>query len=132
MEKIIKFLKDNPTFYFATVNGDKPRVRPLGFFMEYNEKLYFGIGKHKNSYKQIIENPNVEICTANAEGQWIRISGVVEFDNSEETMDKAFETMPMLKKIYNEQSGLTLGNFYLKNGVAEIMDMKGNFEKITF
>lgn len=76
--------------------------------MEYNEKLYFGIGKHKNSYKQIIENPNVEICTANADNG-LRISGV-EFDNWK-TMAKAFETMPMLKKIYNEESGLTLGNF---------------------
>lgn len=132
MEKIIKFLKDNPTFYFATIEGDEPKIRPLGFFMEYNGRLYFGIGKHKKSYKQITENPNVEICTANDEGQWIRISGVVEFDNSEETMAKAFETMPMLKNIYNDKNGLKLGNFYLKNGIAEIMDMKGNFEKITF
>ena len=132
MEKIINFLKENPTFYFATVDGNKPKVRPFGFFMEYSGKLYFGMGSHKESYKQIVANPNVEICTASAKGQWIRISGLAVFDDSEETMAKVFETMPMLRNIYNEESGLTLGNFYLKDGIAEIADMKGNFEKISF
>ncbi|MFZ7120171.1 MAG: pyridoxamine 5'-phosphate oxidase family protein [Eubacteriaceae bacterium] len=132
MEKILNFLKENPTFYFATVEGDKPKVRPFGFFMERNGKLYFGMGNHKKSYKQLLKNPNVEISTTNAKGEWIRISGVAVFDDSEETMTKAFETMPGLKNIYNEETGLTLANLYLKNGVAEIADMQGNFESIKF
>jgi len=132
MDKIINFLKENRVFYFATVDGDKPKVRPFGFCMEYNKKLYFGMGKHKQSYKQLAKNPNVEVCTANAKGQWIRISGVAVFDDSEEVNTKAFETLPMLKDIYNEKSGFKMGIIYLKNGVAEIADMKGNFEKITF
>ena len=61
MEKILEFLAENHVFYFATVDGDKPRVRPLGFVMNYEGKLYFGIGKHKASYKQLQANPNVEI-----------------------------------------------------------------------
>ncbi|MFZ7101227.1 MAG: pyridoxamine 5'-phosphate oxidase family protein [Peptococcaceae bacterium] len=132
MEKIINFLKENPVFYFATVDGNKPKVRPFGFFMEYNGKLYFGMGKHKQSYQQVVTNPHVEICTANAKGQWIRISGVAVFDDSTETMAKVFETMPSLKDIYNEKSGLILGNFYLESGVAELADIAGNFEKINF
>lgn len=132
MERIINFLKENPTFYFATVDGDKPKVRPFGFFMEHNGKLYFGMGKHKQSYQQIVANPNVEVCTADAKGQWIRISGVAVLNDSEEIMSKVFETMPDLKKIYNEETGKSLAPFYLKNGVAEIADLKGNFEKINF
>lgn len=31
MNEVLKFLTDNPTFYIATVDGDKPRVRPFGF-----------------------------------------------------------------------------------------------------
>ncbi|MBN1151263.1 hypothetical protein JXA84_08610 [candidate division WOR-3 bacterium] len=30
MDRTIKFLKDAGVFYVATVNGDKPRVRPFG------------------------------------------------------------------------------------------------------
>ena len=39
-EEIMQFLKDNPTFYLATVDGYLPRVRPLGFAMWYNCLLY--------------------------------------------------------------------------------------------
>ena len=52
-EEIMQFLKDNPTFYLATVDGYLPRVRPLGFAMWYKDHLCLGIGKHKAAYKQL-------------------------------------------------------------------------------
>ncbi|MDS1030877.1 pyridoxamine 5'-phosphate oxidase family protein [Bacillota bacterium LX-D] len=131
MEEVLKFLTENPTFYFATVDGDKPRVRPFGFFMEYEGKLYFGMGNHKQSYKQLTVNPNVEVCTTNSKGEWIRIKGKVVFDKSQEALDNAFKTMPDLKKIYNEQTGQTLAVCYLTEAEAEIADMSGGFKKIT-
>ncbi len=132
MEEILQFLRENSPFYFTSVDGDKPRVRPLGFFMEYNGKLYFGIGKEKASYKQLIANPNVEVCTCNNQRQWIRIRGTAVFDDSAETLAKAYETKPNLKNTYNEKSGLIFGIFYLKDGEAEIADMRGHFKKISF
>ena len=132
MEKILAFLQENPTFYYATVDGDKPRVRPFGFYMAFEGKLYFGMGKHKESYAQTVANPNVEICTANAKGKWIRIRGIAVFDERQAVIDKAFEVMPNLKEIYNEKTGFTVGNFYIKDGVAEFADMEGNFESIKF
>lgn len=128
----MSFLTENAPFYFATVDGDKPKVRPFGFTMEYQGKLYFGLGKHKLSYKQLMVNPNVEISTANKKGQWIRISGTVVFDDRPEVLEKAFATMPQLKDIYNEKTGLTMAMCYIKDGVAEIADLKGNFERIEF
>ncbi|HBP62841.1 MAG TPA: pyridoxamine 5-phosphate oxidase [Desulfosporosinus sp.] len=131
MEEVLKFLKENRTFYFATVDNNKPKVRPLGFFMAYENKLYFGIGKQKQSYQQILANPYIEISTASAKGEWIRISGKVKIDERKETQEKAFETLPMLKKLYNEETGNTLGIFYLEEATAEIADMAGGFKKIT-
>jgi uncharacterized pyridoxamine 5'-phosphate oxidase family protein len=130
MEKILSFLKENPTFYFATVENDKPRVRPFGFFMEWQGRLYFGMGKHKASYKQLLVNPNVEVCTASTTGEWIRIKGTAVLDESQAALDQAFQSMPYLNKIYNEQSGLKMGLWYLENIDAEIADMKGRFEKV--
>ena len=109
MEEIMAFLKENPTFYFATVEGYKPRVRPFGFAMEYKGRLYFAIGKHKAAYKQILDNTNIEICTANDRGEWLRIQGTVDFDNTEAAKKRAFEVMPQLADIYNPESGLELG-----------------------
>jgi len=132
MEKILNFLKANPVFFFATVDGDKPRVRPFGFYMCYEGKLYFGMGTHKESYRQIKANPNVEICTANANGQWLRIRGKAVLDDRPEVVAKAFETMPQLKQIYNEQTGYTIGLLYLQDAEAEFADLQGNFEKLNF
>lgn len=132
MNQILNFLSKNATFYFATVDGDKPKVRPFGFFMEFEGKLYFGMGKHKKSYQQVLKNPNVEVCTASADGRWIRIAGTAVFDNREAAAEHAFAVMPRLKQLYNEQTGQKLGVFYIKDGVAEFADLKGNFESFSF
>jgi len=132
MEKILNFLAENPVFYFALVDGDKPRVRPFGFYMAYDGKLYFAMGKHKESYRQVAANPNVEICTASPTGQWIRIRGTAVFDERPEVLAKAFEIMPRLTEMYNEQTGKTLACFYLQDGEAEFMDFQGHFEKVSF
>ena len=68
--EIMQFLKDNPVFYLATVDGYLPRVRPLGFSMWYNGHLCIAIGKHKAAYKQLLDNTNLELCAANDRGEW--------------------------------------------------------------
>lgn len=130
MEKILAFLKENPTFYFATVEDDKPRVRPFGFFMEFGGKLYFGMGKHKASYRQLQKNPNVEVCTASPKGEFIRIKGTAVMDDSKEALAHAFETMPSLINIYNQETGRVMGLCYLKDIEAEICHADGSFEKL--
>jgi uncharacterized pyridoxamine 5'-phosphate oxidase family protein len=131
MEEVLKFLSENNPFYFATVDGDRPKVRPFGFFMNYENKLYFGAGKHKKSYQQILANPYVEISAASAKGEWIRINGKVVVDDRESVLEKAFETLPRLKEIYNEKTGYKMGLFYLEEATAEIADITGGFKKIT-
>ena len=132
LEKVDAFLKDAGTFFYTTTDGDKPRVRPFGFYMLLNGKLYFGMGKQKESYKQTIANPNVEICALNKKMQWIRIRGTAVVDDSAEALEAAFAKGPFLKTLYNEQTGNKLGIFWLKDGYAEIADMAGNFEKFEF
>ncbi len=129
MSKALDFLCSARPFYYATVEDGKPKVRPFGFCMEFEGKLYFGMGKQKKSFKQTFENPYIEVCACNAEKQWIRVYGKAVLDDRQEVMDKAFEVNPNLKMLYNETTGNVLGNFYLEDGEAEIMDMKGNFEK---
>ncbi|MEA4986501.1 MAG: pyridoxamine 5'-phosphate oxidase family protein [Anaerovorax sp.] len=130
MEKVIQFLKENPVFYFATVDEGHPKVRPFGFSMLYNGKLYFGIGKNKKTFQQILKVPHVEICTCSQNQEWIRIHGEACIDESPDALSTAFETLPLLKQIYNDTTGQELGMVYLTNAVAEIADMKGNFEEI--
>ncbi len=101
MDKILAFLKDAGVFFYASVDGDKARVRPFGFYMEYEGKLYFGMGKHKESFKQTVANPNVEICALNKKNEWIRIRGTAVLDDRQEVMDKVFEVSAGLENLYN-------------------------------
>ncbi len=132
MDKVVEFLKSCGAFFYASCDGDKPRVRPFGFFMVFKDRLYFGMGKQKESFRQTVENPNFEICALNKDNAWIRIRGTAVLDDSREAQDKAFETSPFLKNIYNEQTGNVLGLFYIKDGYAEIANMTGGFEKFNF
>ncbi len=133
LEKVTAFLQESPIVYFATVEGDKPRVRPFGFHMVYDGKLCFGIGTHKKSYQQIMANPNIEVCGCNAaKGQWLRIRGTVAVVADEQALEKAMKVMPALLDMYNEKTGLKLGIVALEPGaVAELADMRGGFDSCT-
>ena len=100
MEEVFEFLKKCGTFYIATVEGDKPRVRPFGAVNIYEEKLYIQTGKVKNVSKQMQINPNVEICAC-IEGKWIRIEGKVVRDDRREAKASMLEANPILKNMYS-------------------------------
>ncbi|MDD4849575.1 MAG: pyridoxamine 5'-phosphate oxidase family protein [Gemmiger sp.] len=125
MEEMMEFLKDNPVFYLATVEGYLPRVRPLGFAMWYGGHLCLAIGKHKAAYKQLLDNTNLEICTANDRGEWLRVQGTANFDNTEAARAAAFQQMPQLADLYNEETGNKLGIVYLDHISAKLFSMSG-------
>ncbi len=125
-EEIMQFLKDNPTFYLATVDGYLPRVRPLGFAMWYKDHLCLGIGKHKAAYKQLLDNTNLEICACNEKGEFLRVQGTANFDNTPEAQAAAFKIMPQLADMYNEETGLKLGIIYLDHLSAKLFSMSGS------
>lgn len=126
MERVLNYLKENPVFYFATVEKDEPKVRPFGFYMEYEGRLYFAVGDHKPTYRQLVENPKFEVSTSAKDYTWIRIKGKAVFDKREEVLQKIFELTPMLKTMYGNPEGPKLAAFYVENGEAIISDMKGN------
>lgn len=79
MKKTAEFLRKCGTFYLATVDGDKPQVRPFGAVCEFEDKLYIITNNKKEVYRQMKANPQVSICGM-VQGKWIRVSGQVEED----------------------------------------------------
>lgn len=79
MKKTADFLRKCGTFYLATVDGDKPQVRPFGAVCEFEDKLYIITNNKKEVYRQMKANPQVSICGM-VQGKWIRVSGQVEED----------------------------------------------------
>ncbi len=100
MDEVCDFLKKCGTFYIATIDGDKPRVRPFGVVNIFENKLYIQTGKVKNVSKQMQANPNVEICAFN-DGKWIRLEGKVVRDDRREAKASLLDANPMLKDMYS-------------------------------
>jgi uncharacterized pyridoxamine 5'-phosphate oxidase family protein len=125
MDEVLKFLTDNPTFYLATIEGNEPKVRPFGFIMKHEGKLYFCTGNQKNVYRQLKANPNCEISTANANGEWIRLKGKVVFDDNLAAKKKVFELAPVLSNIYQGAEDPTFEVFYLTDCEATFCSMTG-------
>ena len=100
MEEVFEFLKKCGTFYIATEEGNKPRVRPFGVVNIFEGKLYIQTGKSKNVSKQMQINPNVEICSF-IDGKWIRLEGKVVRDDRREAKVSMIEANPVLKNMYS-------------------------------
>ena len=118
MNEILNFITEAGTFYIATTDGAKPKVRPFGFIMEHEGKLYFCTSNEKDVYKQLASNPYCEISTMSKNGQWIRLQGKVVFDSNIAAKAKAFEIMPNLAMIYQSPDNPIFEVFYLSEGEA--------------
>ena len=100
MNSALEFIKASPVFHIATVDGAKARVRPFSFIMKRNNTLYFCTNKTKDVYKQLKQNPDIEISDMGSNDTWLRIRGRIAFDEAREAKAQAFEVSSNLLKIY--------------------------------
>lgn len=124
LQRTLKFLQDNKTFFIATIEDGKPRVRPFGLVLEHDGKLWFGTANTKAVYRQIKSNPNVEISATSPKADWIRVSGKAVFEPNLDVKRKAFEWLPMLSNLYKGLEDPTFEVFYL-------VDAEANFWSFT-
>ena len=128
LQKTVKFLQDNKTFYLATTEDGKPRVRPFGLVIEHEGKLWFGTANTKAVYRQLQVNPFVEISATSPGMEWIRLSGKAVFENNIEVKRKAFELLPMLTNIYAGPNDPAFEVFYLTDAAVTFQSL-GNYGK---
>ena len=121
MSTALEFIKASPVFHIATVDGAKARVRPFGFIMKRNNTLYFCTNKTKDVYKQLKQNPDIEISDMGSNSTWLRIRGRIAFDETRESKAQAFEHMPDLLRIYPKGADDELFvTFYFTEAVATL------------
>lgn len=127
--RVSEFLDKAQVFYFLTTDGDQPKGRPFGFHLLDGDKLYFGCGTFKNVFRQLTENPRVEVLAVNG-GEFMRYDGTVKIVKDEALLEKVRAAMPQIMDMY-DKNGWEMGLFYLENGHAEIrgmMDLKEEFD----
>ncbi|MCR5042356.1 MAG: pyridoxamine 5'-phosphate oxidase family protein [Clostridia bacterium] len=130
MEKVVRFLKEAEVYYLATVDGDRPRVRPFGTAHVFEGRLYIQTGKVKDVSKQLHKNPNAEIC-AFRDGKWLRLSGELVEDDRREARQSMLDAYPSLQGMYSADDGNT-EVFYFKNARAVFSSFAGAPEIVEF
>ncbi|MDO5860041.1 pyridoxamine 5'-phosphate oxidase family protein [Methanobrevibacter sp.] len=123
-QKIDEFISEAEVFYLATVDGDKPKNRPLGFHLLKDDKIYFGVGNQKDVYKQLSVNPNVEVVAV-VGTDFLRYYGKAVFEETYEFADSIVAGNEFLQGIYNDETGFKLAIFHLEEATAEIRNITG-------
>ncbi|MDR1699094.1 MAG: pyridoxamine 5'-phosphate oxidase family protein [Prevotellaceae bacterium] len=133
-QQIFDLMNDTLTFHLATVENGKPHVRGMMLYKADETGIVFHTGDFKDVYKQIIANPNVEMCFNDPKtGIQVRVRGVLE-----EVMDTGLKdeisnhpTRAFLKKL---RENSTVEDFYnsirvfrMKNGIANVWTFDTNF-----
>ena len=100
MKEVYDFIKECGLYFIATVDVDKPKVRPFGSINIFEDKLYIQTGKRKKVSKQIKANPNIEICALKKD-KWVRVEGKVVRDERREAKQSMLDAFPELKGMYS-------------------------------
>ena len=126
MDKTFDFLKNKTQVNFvATVDGDRPSLRPFGDPVLFDGKIYVLTNAKKNVAKQIAANNHVCIVTYDGT-DWIRINCELVDDSNNIEARKAI----IAEFEWAEEAGYTLDApdfkaFYLANATATIYNEEG-------
>ena len=130
MSKINDYLTEAGVFFLATVEGDQPKLRPLGAHMEMDGKVVFGVGDFKNVYKQLVANPKTEIVACKNDGHWMRYTGKAVFETDEKYAQAMLDGAPHLKNIYNDETGNKMMCFHIEEATAVDIAVMGEGESL--
>ena len=123
MEKAIKFLQTIKDVAFATVVGDRPQIRVFQIMKSDGVNLWFATSPQKDVYRQLTENPNVEILAMRGDVS-VRISGKAVFDVPESTAREIYAANEVLPRLYKKFDDLVY--FRLKAEWLDYFDLTPN------
>ncbi len=122
-KEILAFITANPVGYLATTEGKTPHVRAFGLYKADENGIIYFTQKVKDVYKQMVKNPEIEVCYF-ANGVQVRVAGKVKPVEDMAVKQAVVEKAPFLKPQVDQNGWDYLKLFNLK-GKATVLDMKG-------
>ena len=98
-------MKKVKVFYIATVEGAKPKVRPFSSVAEFEGHAYICTGRYKETYKQLSNNPHIELSGMYDGGTWLRVSADVVEDNRIEAEQAVLDDPTGPSQLYKAGDG---------------------------
>jgi general stress protein 26 len=110
VKKAKKLVADVVVGALATVEGNRPRVRPIAMMWVGERELWFATSGGSRKVEQLQRNPAVEVCFH--DGQWnhVRLSGRASMTHDDADRRTLFKLIPDLAKHF---SGPTDPNYTL-------------------
>ena len=105
MNKVVEEIRKVNVFYIASIDGDEPRVRPFGSVVEFEGNAYICSGNFKEFYKQVKENPHVELCGMYDNTSWLRVAATLNEDNRIEVQKAILDDPTGPKGLYEPGDG---------------------------
>jgi uncharacterized pyridoxamine 5'-phosphate oxidase family protein len=127
-DEIIVFINKHMSCTLGTVDAGKPRVRGIGIYRADGNGIIFHTGKLKDLYKQLSENPFVEMCFMDMQTYiQIRISGKAELVEDQNLKKEIVEHRPFLKPMIEKHGYEAMPVYCVKDGQATVWDMTANY-----
>lgn len=105
MDKAFGFLSSHRDVAFATAEGNVPKIRVFQVMKQDGSTLYFATAPHKEVYRQLQANPQVELLATDGDIS-VRMGGMVHFDVPDDVCRGIYETNPVLSRLYADYSAL--------------------------
>lgn len=128
-KEILDFINKNPTCFVATIDGNRPRVRGLLMYQADEDGILFQTWSNKDIYKQIMQNPNVELCFVNPDGsKQVRIFGKAEFIEDQNLKEEIVNKRSFIKPWVEERGYDVMKIFKVTDCMATVWTPELNFK----
>jgi len=109
LEEMASFMATNNILYLASVDADRPCVRPVRFSCLLDNKLAIATSMKKSMSTQMMVNSAVELCTTSADGKmYIRFAGKASLCKDETIIAKFAEEHPGMRNKFGTDFALYL------------------------
>ena len=101
ISEVINYFEHAGVMFLSSYDGNAPHVRPVGFIMNHNDKLYLSTGEGGNIYSDLHTNENFELAAMHPTQPMhrIRVMGKANFNVSQDVIEKYFELNPAMKNV---------------------------------
>jgi uncharacterized pyridoxamine 5'-phosphate oxidase family protein len=126
---VLKHLEANRSGFFATIDGNKPRVRPFEFQFEDKGRLFFCTSNKKDVYAQLKKNPSFEFSSTSPEYVTVRLNGEAVFSDEIAVKERIIAENKLVASIYKSADNPMFSIFYIEHGKTIVSDFSGNPSK---
>ena len=109
-EEALDIISDAGFGFLATMDGNKPRVRPMMPYLTEDGDLLLALLSRSRTIAQIKANANVEVCFVDRKMWYCRVSGTANISDDLTKKQTVFDNVPMLRQYF---AGAEDPNFHL-------------------